>query len=66
MADEKRPEASPWVRAEAARIRKEGAELTPDKAQQVARKFRTEFGGVYDVIADRIEADHLNAAVVAG
>lgn len=44
----------------ATQIRAEGEALTPEAVALIAAKFREEIGGVYEVIAARIELDHVD------
>ncbi len=51
---------SDWVAENAARIQREGEQITPERVAQVAEKFRTQIGGgCYDFLADVIEHEHL-------
>lgn len=42
----------------AAEIRADGAAMTPEAVARIAAKFRTEIGGLYEVVAAQIELDH--------
>ena len=44
-----------WSDAERTRIASEAASLTDEALAAVIRKFRTEIGGLYELIADHLE-----------
>jgi hypothetical protein len=47
-----------WVSVNAARIDAEGRAVSPAYVATIVSRFRNEIGGVYNVVAARIESDH--------
>lgn len=39
-------------------VRRDGEAMTAEYRDRIAEKFRTEIGGVYNFVAERIEQDH--------